>query len=182
MDGQKINVVMIAAVAHNGVIGVNGAMPWHIPSDFAHFKRITMGKPIIMGRKQYETLGKPLPGRVNIVVSRQVGYQPEGVIVLNDFEAAVIHAKSIAMADKVTGIMIIGGGEIYKLGMENADELVISHVDLDVDISARNEIVAFPEIDPSIWDVVENLPVLPFEKDQWTYSIKVYRRFHPLTH
>lgn len=167
---------MIAAVAANNVIGVNGDMPWRIPSDFVHFKAMTMGKPMIMGRKQFETLGKPLPGRVNIVVTRQVGYQPEGVIVINDFDAAVSHAKTIARADGLDEIMIIGGGEIYQLGMAVADRLIISHIEADIGDGAKDVLVHFPPIEPDQWEIVHNMPVNPRESDQFTYSIKVYGR------
>ncbi len=182
MGENKIQIVMIAAVARDGVIGVGGDMPWHIPSDFAHFKRTTMGKPIIMGRKQFETLGKPLPGRVNIVVSRQPLYQPEGVIVINDFAAAIEHAKIIARADDVDEIMIIGGGEIYTVGMEIAERLIVSHVELDAGEHAKEDIVVFPEIDPGMWEISDVLPVTTLKRDEATYSIKVYHRITPLTH
>lgn len=182
MSGSEVKTIMIAAVARDGVIGVDGDMPWRIPSDFAHFKRTTMGKPIIMGRKQYETLGKPLPGRVNIVVSRQRGYQPDGVIVINDFFAAVEHGKAIALADNVDEIMIIGGGEIYALGMKIADQLVISHVEMDAGRQSHQEIVRFPEIDLQIWEITDMLEESAFEKDDATYSIKVYRRIGALMH
>jgi len=162
---------MIAALARNGVIGANGKIPWYIPSDFAHFKRVTMGKPLIMGRKQFESVGRPLPGRTNIVVSRQKNYQPDGVVVINDFAAALDHAKSIALADGANEVMIIGGGEIYQLGMALADKLYLSHVELEV----AGDVV-FPRLDLAAWEVVEQLPVIPGERDQAGYSIKVYRR------
>ena len=161
-------------------------MPWHIPSDFAHFKRTTMGKPLIMGRKQFESVGKPLPGRVNIVVSRQVGYQPDGVLVINDFNAAIAHAKSIARADGVDEIMIIGGGEIYRLGMELADRLYISHVELEVGAD-KGEVkgeakTLFPPIDPPVWRVEREIDVHPKPADQAPYTIKVYARIEPGAH
>src|SRR5665213_336056 len=114
---MRVLVAMIAGVAENNVIGADGKIPWRIPSDMAFFKRTTMGKPIIMGRKQYETVGRPLPGRTNIVVSRQVGYQPEGVIVIDDLGSAIEHGRAIAEEDGVYEAMIIGGGEIYAQGM-----------------------------------------------------------------
>src|SRR5215218_3976618 len=100
---------MIAAVAANGVIGRDGGIPWKIPSDMAFFKRTTIGKPIVMGRKQFESVGRPLPGRTNIVVTRQRGYQPDGVIVIDSLEAAVERAAAIAQADGAGEAMIIGG-------------------------------------------------------------------------
>ncbi|VAW21428.1 Dihydrofolate reductase [hydrothermal vent metagenome] len=167
-------MTIIAALDRNGIIGVNGDMPWRIPSDFAHFKRATMGKPMIMGRKQFETVGKPLPGRTNIVVSRQQGYQPDGVIVINDFKAAIFHAKEIALADGVDEIMIIGGGEIYEMAIKIADKMIISHVVLDVENSSTDTVIKFPHIDLHKWHITKDLPVLPDERDQAAYSIKVY--------
>jgi len=167
----ETKISMIAALARNGVIGRDGKIPWYIPSDFAYFKRVTMGKPLIMGRKQFESVGHPLPGRTNIVVSRQKNYQPDGVVVINDFMAAIGHARSIALADGANEIMIIGGGEIYRLGMAVADKLYLSHVDLD---GAGD--VMFPKLDLALWEEVKQFPVKPDERDQATYSIKIYTR------
>ena len=178
----EITIAMIAAVSENGVIGVDGEMPWYIPSDFAHFKRITMGKPIIMGRKQFETVGKPLPGRGNIIISRQAGYQPDGVIVINDFEAAIAHAKTIALADGVDEIMIIGGGEIYEQGMKIAQKLYISHVKLRLEAVPDTENIRFPAILPEEWKIEEELPLSASPRDEAAYSIKVYTRIGPLAH
>src|SRR5690606_11024395 len=89
----RVPIAMIAAVARNGVIGAGGGIPWRIPSDMAMFRRLTMGKPIVMGRKQYESVGRPLPGRTNIVVTRQEGYQPDGVLVADDLAAALALAQ-----------------------------------------------------------------------------------------
>ncbi|MEO5806982.1 dihydrofolate reductase [Devosia sp.] len=162
---------MIAAVAENGVIGAGQAIPWRIPSDFAFFKRTTMGKPIIMGRKQFETVGKPLPGRVNIVVTRQQGYQPDGVLVIDSLDAALDHAKTIATADGVDEVMVIGGGEIYRQALALSDRLYISHVALQPEGD-----VLFPAIDPAVWMVVAEPEVTPSEKDGAAYRVKVYER------
>jgi dihydrofolate reductase len=167
---SDIKISLIAAVPENNIIGADGGMPWYLPSDFKFFKARTMGKPMVMGRKQFETVGKPLPGRTNILVTRQVGYQPDGVIVINDFEAAVEHAKSIALTDKVDEVMIIGGGEIYKLAMPIADRLYITHID-----ASPNGDVLFPEIDES-WICVDNPTTTPHEKDTAKYQISVYEK------
>ncbi|WDR03816.1 dihydrofolate reductase [Devosia algicola] len=172
-----MKISLIAAVAANGVIGADQAMPWHVPSDFAYFKRTTLGKPIIMGRKQFETVGKPLPGRVNIVVTRQAGYQPDGVIVINNLTAAIEHAKTIAAADGADEVMIIGGGEIYAQAMEQADRLYISHVDLHPVGD-----VLFPHIDATDWAVVDVPEIVPSDKDDAVYRVKVYERRKPATH
>lgn len=168
---------MIAAMAENNVIGDGPRMPWRIPSDFAYFKRTTMGKPIIMGRKQFEILGRPLPGRTNLVVSRQRGYQPAGVLVIDDLHAAIEHGKTIAQADGVDEVMVIGGGEIYRQALALADRLYISHVDL-----APPGDILFPAIDHTEWVVVDLPEVEPADKDEATYRVKVYERRRPGAH
>ena len=168
---MTVRVALIAAVAANGVIGAGNRIPWRISSDMGFFKRTTMGKPIIMGRKQYESVGRPLPGRTNIVVSRQPGYQPEGVIVLNDLAAAIEHGRTIAAADGADEVMVIGGGEIYAAALPLADRLYISHVALN----PQGDVV-FPAIDPAVWQVVETPVVEPSPKDEALFSVKVYER------
>lgn len=168
---MSVKIAMIAAVAENGVIGADQRMPWYIPSDFGYFKRTTMGKPIIMGRKQFETVGKPLPGRANIVVTRQGDYQPDGVIVMHDLPSALDRAKTIAEADGVDEVMIIGGGEIYRQAMKLADRLYISHVAL-----APEGDVSFPEIASEEWRVVDEPHVEPSARDGAAFRVKVYER------
>jgi dihydrofolate reductase len=166
---MSVPIAMIAAVAANGVIGANGGIPWRIPSDMAFFKATTMGKPIVMGRKQFETVGRPLPGRTNIVVTRQPGYQPDGVLVVNDLEAALDHARAIAEADGAGEVMVIGGGEIYAQAMPLAQRLYISHVDL----SPEGD-VFFPRIDTQQWNVEEERKVEPNASDDAAFCIRVY--------
>jgi dihydrofolate reductase len=164
-------VAMIAAVGANGVIGAGNAIPWRLPSDFAHFKRITMGKPLIMGRKTFESIGKPLPGRTNIVITRRGDYRPEGVLVAQNLGAALALAQSKAKADAVDEVMIGGGGEIYREALPLADRLYITHVDAAPDGDAL-----FPVIDPTIWHVVAELPVERTERDSAGFRVKVYER------
>ena len=168
---MTVPVAMIAAVAENGVIGAGDAMPWRLPSDFAFFRRITWGKPLIMGRKTFESIGMPLPGRTNIVVSRQKGYQPEGVLVIDGLRAATEFAQSIAAADGATEVMIGGGGEIYREAMPLADRLYITHVE-----AAPAGDVRFPDIDPAVWTVVEEPPIARTERDSANFRVKVYVR------
>lgn len=168
---MSVPVAMIAAVAANGVIGADGALPWRLPSDFAHFRRTTLGKPVVMGRKTFESIGKPLAGRANIVVSRQLGYQPDGVLVIADISSAIDHARAIAEADGAVEVMVIGGAEIYRQAMPMADRLYITHVDLAPDGDAR-----FPAIDAEHWDVVGSPDVLRTEKDNAGFCVKIYQR------
>lgn len=167
-------ITLIAAIGENRVIGDNGRIPWRLPSDFAFFKARTLGKPVIMGRKTFESIGKPLPGRTNLVVSRQPGYQPDGVIVISSLDAALLHAETIATADNASEIIVAGGGEIYREALPRADRLVITHVALAPDGDAR-----FPAIDAAAWQVVEEPVVSRTERDSADFCVKIYHRRLP---
>lgn len=114
-------------MANNRVIGKNNQMPWHLPEDLQHFKQTTMGKPIIMGRKTFESIGRPLPGRHNIVITRQDDYQPEGVSVAATFDEAK------RLAGNVEEIAVIGGGQLYKQLLPIADKLYLTEINIDVE-------------------------------------------------
>ncbi|MGL5391781.1 MAG: type 3 dihydrofolate reductase [Shewanella sp.] len=122
-----MRIGMIAAMANNRVIGKDNKMPWHLPEDLRHFKAMTLGKPVIMGRKTFESIGKPLPGRHNIVISRQAGLQLEGVSCVTSFAAA----KQVA--GECPEIVIIGGGQLYAELLPLADTLYLTHINLDVE-------------------------------------------------
>lgn len=168
---MSIPIAMIAGVARNGVIGADGTIPWKIPSDMAYFKRMTMGKPIVMGRKQYESVGRPLPGRTNIVVTRQPGYAREGIEVFATLEAGLDRGRQVAARDGAPEVMVIGGGEIYTQALDRAARLYISHIALD----PAGDVV-FPAIDPEIWRVVDEPEVVPSDKDTAAFRIRVYER------
>ena len=136
-------ISIIAAMDRNRLIGNNNQLPWHLPADLAHFKKLTMGKPIIMGRKTYESIGRPLPGRKNIVLTRDATFQAEGVFVANSLQQALEH---VASADEA---MIIGGSAIYELALSRADRLYITYVENSYQGDAW-----FPEIDSAEWDVI----------------------------
>ena len=174
---MTVRIAMIAGVAENGVIGSDQTIPWRVPSDMAFFKKTTMGKPIVMGRKQFETVGKPLPGRANIVITRQRDYQPDGVLVFHDVETALAEAGKIAEADGVDEIMIIGGGELYAQLMARADRLYITHIDLSPSGDVR-----FPAIAPEQWTVIDLPEVAPSPRDEATYRVKVYERRRDAAH
>lgn len=133
------NVTMIAAVGRNGVIGDGSAMPWHLSEDLRFFKRTTMGHPMIMGRRTFETMGV-LPGRRSIVVTRQLDWQHPGA------ETAHSLAEALSLAGPADEVFVVGGGEIYREAMPYAARLVITEVDQSPDGS-----VTFPEIDPAHW-------------------------------
>ena len=170
-------IALIAAVARNNVIGADQSIPWRIPSDFAWFKATTMGKPMVMGRKQFETFPKPLPGRPHIVVTRQHNFAPEGVLVRHSLPEALAAARRLAEASEQDEIMIIGGGDIYAQAMPLADRLYISHVDLEPEGDVR-----FPPIDPAVWQVVAEPEMPRSERDDAAYSIRVYERVHGSAH
>jgi len=142
-----LKIIIISAVAQNGVIGrSNGDMPWHVKEEFQHFKQTTIGYPILMGRKTFETLGKPLKGRENIIITRDENYSCnfEEVKIVHSLNGGIEHCK-ITSPEK---IFIIGGGEIYKQAINIADELIISYMKFD----AEGEI-KFPEISENDWVV-----------------------------
>ncbi|QUJ67790.1 type 3 dihydrofolate reductase [Photobacterium sp. GJ3] len=122
-----MKISMVAAMAKHRVIGKDNAMPWHLPADFAWFKKVTLGKPIVMGRKTFESIGRPLPGRHNIVITRNPDYRAEGVTVVTD-----LHAAQEA-AGAVEELMIIGGGSVYAECLPMADALYLTLIDLTVE-------------------------------------------------
>lgn len=137
---------LVVAVAQNGVIGRDNAMPWRLPGDLKRFKAITMGKPIIMGRKTFESIGRPLPGRVNIVLSRDPGFKPDRVRVVRDFASAVELAGAAAAAGGVSEIMVIGGAAIYRLALPEADRIYLTQVH-----DAPEGDTNFPALDAADW-------------------------------
>lgn len=131
-------ISMIAAMADDRIIGKDNQMPWHLPADFAWFKRCTLGKPIVMGRKTYDSIGRPLPGRLNIVITRDTELQIEGVTVVQSVEQA------IEVAGDVEELMIIGGGSIYQACLPMASRLYLTFIKADVNGDTR-----FPQWDDS---------------------------------
>jgi dihydrofolate reductase len=138
--GRFMIISIIAAMDRNQLIGNNNQLPWHLPADFAHFKAVTMGKPIIMGRKTYESIGKPLPGRTNIVLSRDASTHFEGVECVTSFDDAV---KVVSGAEEV---MVIGGSTIYQMLMPQIDRMYLTYVDAEFEGDAW-----FPEFDKNQW-------------------------------
>lgn len=124
---------LIAACAHDRVIGLANRMPWHLPQDLRHFKALTLGKPIIMGRKTWDSLGRPLPGRLNIVVSRQANLQLDGAEVSADLPSALARAEQWAREQAVDEVMLIGGGQLYAQALPQADRIYLTRIDLKVE-------------------------------------------------
>lgn len=127
-----MKIAMIAAMADNRVIGADNDMPWHLPADLKHFKQTTLGKPVIMGRKTYESIGRALPGRPNIVISTRADYHLTDADVVNSPEAAIEKAQDYVTGD-AQEVMIIGGGTIYSAFLDKADTLYLTHIDLQVE-------------------------------------------------
>lgn len=139
-----MKISMIAAMAHNRVIGKDNKMPWHLPADLQFFKKTTLGKPVIMGRKTFESIGRPLPKRHNIVITSDVNFSAKGVTVAHDTDAA------LTCAGEVDEVVIIGGGKIYQQYLAAADELYLTHIDIDVDGDAH-----FPDYaQAGQWEVI----------------------------
>ena len=140
-----MKIAIIVAVSANNVIGVSGRLPWHLPEDLKRFRELTMGKPIIMGRATFESIGRPLPGRENIVLTRDLEYVAEGCVIAQNTEVA------LAIAQGAREVMIIGGGEVYRQFLPTADKIYLTRVEVEVQGDTT-----FPEIDMSIWTEVSN--------------------------
>lgn len=158
-----MTVTIVVAMGSDGVIGVDGDMPWHLPADLAHFKRATLGHPMIMGRKTYESIGRPLPGRTTIVVTGQPDWSAEGVQVAASFGQALDEALALDPE-----VFVVGGAQIYAeaLGHGVVDRLVVTHID-----AAPAGDTYFPDLNWSEWKVTEQEP---HEGDP-SFTIKTYR-------
>ena len=153
---KDIKICSIVAIARNNVIGKDNALIWHLPEDLKHFKRTTLGKPIIMGRKSYEALGKPLPGRPNIVISRQPPLETtasgEGPFFVPSIEAAIAIAQTMAADLGVDEVFITGGGEIYKQTLPITERLYLTVLERDYEGDTF-----FPEINWAEWNILEEI-------------------------
>ncbi len=142
--GNTPEIVLVAAVARNGTIGTSGGLPWHLPADLERFKALTMGHAMVMGRRTFESIGRVLPGRRTIVVTRDPSWQVPDVLVAHSVDEAI--ALAAGYEDRPGAVMVVGGGEIYRQTLPRADRLEITHVDVDVDGDTT-----FPHIDPAEW-------------------------------
>ena len=163
-------IILVAAHARNVVIGRDGDMPWRLPSDLKHFKAATLGTPVIMGRKTWLSIDRPLPGRANIVVSRS-DFSAEGVETVASLEAALELARDRAQPDGAEQVSIIGGGQIYAQAIGLADELLLTEVDADIEGDT-----VFPEIDSTVWQKLSLSEPVKSEKDSHSVRFAVWRR------
>ncbi|MCH2045282.1 MAG: dihydrofolate reductase [Saprospiraceae bacterium] len=159
-------IAAIVAIDQNRVIGKNNDIPWRLPADLRFFKRTTVGSPIIMGRKNYESIGRPLPKRTNIIITRNKEYKVDGCEVVYSIEAAIELGKSL----QSEWIFIIGGEDIYAQTMNQWDRLYLTQVDTEVEGGDR----FFPEIDLTKWNLVQEEPQQKDAKNPYNYTFLVY--------
>jgi len=160
-----MQLAIVVAQSKNRVIGVNNDLPWRLPKDLAYFKSVTLGKPIIMGRKTFESIGRPLPGRTNIVISRNAKFAPAGVEVVASLMQAIELAKDVCIRDGVDEAMIIGGAQIYSQAIEMADILYITQVDALIEGDAF-----FPKVDYSAYRLEFEEDWQSDDKNPYAYS------------
>lgn len=158
-------ITLIVAVADSGVIGRDNALPWHLPEDLKRFKRLTMGKPVVMGRKTFESIGKPLPGRHNIVVTRDSNYQREGVSVVHGVDDA------LRAAEGAPEFMVIGGADLFRLFLPRADRVHLTRVHGNVEGDIR-----WPALDDREWRVVEREEHAADERHAYAMTFEVWEK------
>ena len=170
----RIDLVLVVAVAENGVIGKDGGLPWRLKSDMQHFRATTMGKPVVMGRKTFASIGKPLAGRTNIVVTRDRDYAASGILVAHTVAAALEAARGDALRRGADAIAVIGGADIYAQTMDAADRLVVTRVKLQPSGDAR-----LPDIDARVWRETSRSDHAAGPQDDAAFSVIVYDRISP---
>jgi dihydrofolate reductase len=164
-----MRIAMIWAMASNGVIGRQNKLPWHLPNDLKYFKRLTSGKTVIMGRKTYESIGRPLPNRINIVITRAEDFHAEGIKVVNSLPAALELAAAETLISGAEEVIVIGGAEIYKLCLPLAERLYVTLVHADVDGDAR-----FPEWDRQAYQEIGREDFSADGPNPYDYSFVVF--------
>jgi len=168
---MDIRVSIVVAVAENGVIGLEGDMPWQLSTDLKRFKALTLGKPMIMGRKTFMAIGQALPGRTSIVITRDKTWQAEGVVPVHSLEMAFSVAKEVAQAAGQNEVCIVGGGEIYQQSFDSADVIHVTQVH-----ATPTGDTVFPDIDPAVWREISREHVPSGEKDTAETTYIVYER------
>jgi dihydrofolate reductase len=164
-------MALIWAMSRNRVIGRNNALPWYLPEDLKYFKRVTMGKPIIMGRKTWESIGRPLPGRTNIIVSRNTNFEAEGAKVVHSLDEAMEMAENIALINDGDEAVVMGGAEIYRQALSRADRLYLTQVHAEVEGDAF-----FPEFDIERWHELGREDFSASGPNPYDYSFVILER------
>jgi len=158
-------ITLIVAVADSGVIGRDNTLPWHLPEDLKRFKRLTMGKPMVMGRRTFESIGKPLPGRLNIVVTRDTNYRREGVTVVHDLDGA------LRAAGDAPEVMVIGGAELFRALLPRAGRIHLTRVHGNIEGD-----VMWPALDERDWAVVERETHAADERHAYAMTFEVWEK------
>jgi dihydrofolate reductase len=166
-----MTIALVAAVAQNGVIGRDNQLLWRLKSDLQHFRRLTTGKPVVMGRKTFQSIGRPLPNRENIVITRDKAFVADGIQVVADIAAALALAKDLAAAKDSDDIMVIGGGEIYAQTIDIAQRLHIT----EVKVSPEGDAL-FPHIDKSMWQETNRVAHASGPDDEVPFAFVDYIR------
>jgi dihydrofolate reductase len=164
-------IALIVAASENNAIGHNNQLPWHLPGDLQYFKAMTIGKPVIMGRKTFESIGKPLPGRDNIVISRQKDYSAEGIKLVSSLDEAIILGESINLINGAEEVMVIGGAQIYAEALDLADRVYLTRVHGQVEGDAY-----FPALDATSWRETGREDILAKEPNPFNFSYLVLDR------
>ena len=160
-------ISLVVAAATNNAIGKEGQLPWSLPNDLKHFKNVTWGMPVIMGRKTFDSLGKPLTGRKNIVITRQASWSAEGVIAVKNMDDALFLVKETDAKEA----MVIGGGEIFKMIFDKANRIYLTRVEAEPEADAY-----FPVIYPNQWKLVSQKDYEADEKNAYNYSFQIWER------
>ncbi len=166
-----MKIVLVAAIGENGAIGRQGALPWRLKTDMLHFKRLTIGKPVVMGRKTFESIGKALKGRTNIVITRDLSLVAPDVVLATSLDAAIGYARKDAEQRGVDEIIVIGGSAVFEATMPMAARLEITHVHSN----APGDVV-FPRIDPKVWRETQRTEYLAGPHDEASFAVATYER------
>ena len=167
---NALPVSLIVAATRNQVIGLENQMPWHLPADLRYFKQCTLGKPIIMGRKTWESLGRPLPGRLNIVISRQADAELDGAEVFADLASAIERGQEWAAQQGVDEVMVIGGGQIYQQAIALAQRVYLTRIELELEGDTF-----FPVLDAEDWQQI-SAQAHPAQDTEPGYTFEVWQR------
>lgn len=173
---RSVNPKLCAVVAmdKNRVIGREGDLPWRLPSDLKYFKKVTMGKPCLMGRKTWESLPFPLPGRPNLVLTRNADYKAKGAELFSDMNAMIGRGYELAGAMGVADIMLIGGAQLYATLLPRCDRLYVTRVEAEVQGDA-----VFPKIDPQIWTQQSDEGPIQRPNDDYPFHVTIFDRVYP---
>lgn len=164
-----MTITLVVAAANNNAIGKNNQLLWRLPNDMRYFKNVTWGMPVVMGRKTFDSLGKALPGRKNIVLTKQAGWKAEEVVAVKSFDDALFLVKEMDVKE----VMVIGGGEIYRSVFEKANRIHMTRVDAEFEADAF-----FPVIDAVTWKLISQKNYKADEKHKYNYSFQVWERIN----